>query len=383
MTRETENSSPYVVLNKNELDTGTIEFFIVLFGALGPFPVRKLHSATGIEYGPYNGWLEKVLIDGGRVKDSWTLEDLYRSIARGWRVLVSMVAISVLASVGLSFLWPVQYEATAVLTVEPIAVNPSGNTTGSVNMDTERVVATSTEVLDIAASSIPGSTVQQLKESTVVSVPKGSQVLSFTVTSVDPALASASANEIANAYSDRRIATAQEVVNDAVDNLVSRIQDLTEQMSALPEGSAAVGTLTIQIQALQERQAALSSATFYSGSLVSPAVTPSSSAKPSITVFLAAGLALGLFLGVFVALAVGSVRLRPQAHNQREQKRSVPQKSRVTETPTTGGSHRGAGGDKTAGPTVASQSPNSVAGTAMKKAGKTATGRNREQRTRR
>ena len=314
--------------------------------------------------------IEKIAIDGGRVKDSWTLEDLYRSIARGWKILLAAVVIMVLAAVGLSFLWPVKYDATAVLTVEPITVNQSGNTTGSVNMDTERVVATSTEVLEIAAAAIPGSSVRQLKDSTIVTVPKGSQVLSFTVTSEDPALASASANEIANAYSDRRIATAQQVVNDSVDKLVSRIQALTEQMNALPDGSAAVGTLTIQIQALQERQAALSSATFYSGSLVSPAVTPTSSTKPSTSVFVAAGLALGLFLGVFLALAIGSVRSRAQLKSEGTQDGSAPEVKLAEEQPTVASPHAGGRQNRAKGRAAANQPINPVAKATMNKAGK-------------
>lgn len=250
---------------------------------------------------------------GHTVNNTWTLEDLYRGIAHQWRVLLSVIIIFIACAVGAGFLWPVQYQATAVLTVEPIAINES-SAAGSVNMDTEKVVAKSRTVLTMASKDVPGSTLDELDKAVDVTVPKNSQVLEFTYTAADPALAAKSANAIATAYGNHRVATAQKVVSEATDNLNARIDALTSQMAILPQQSPTRDTLSLQLQSLQARQAALASATFYSGSLVSPAAAPEDSTKPSILILLAAGLFLGVLIGMFAALIRARITLeRPSA----------------------------------------------------------------------
>lgn len=252
------------------------------------------------------------------MNDDWSLEDLYRSLAREWRVLLTIGFLCILAAVGAFFVWPINYSSSATMTVEPIVVNQSGATVGSVNMETERVVATSTEVLALAAEELPNSTVKQLRDSILVTIPKGAQVLEFTFTSENSERAAQSANAVATAYSERRVLTAQSVVDTTVESLTERIAELTTQLEALPEESPVRLTLTAQIQSLQERQVSFSSATFYPGSLVSPAVAPSASTKPSLTVFLAAGLFLGAFLGAFIALIVARAKRNRIRENTRQ-----------------------------------------------------------------
>lgn len=242
------------------------------------------------------------------MNDTWSLEDLYRTIGRHWVTVFLVTMLFVGAAVGANFLWPERYEAKAVLTVEPIAAVQSGGSSDSVNMETERVVATSTEVLSIAALELDGGSVKALQESIEVGVPKGSQVLEFVSTDTTATDAAAGANAVANAYSNQRVENAQRVVAEATRNLTERVSELTAQLDALIEDSLDARNIELQIQALQERQATLASATFYSGALVSPAVAPSDSTKPSLPVFLAAGLFLGFFVGAFAALIRGRVR---------------------------------------------------------------------------
>jgi uncharacterized protein involved in exopolysaccharide biosynthesis len=239
------------------------------------------------------------------VTNTPSLDDLYKSVAHEWRLLASVVVVFLIMSFGLSVLWPVRYAATAVLTVEPLSAQ-MGSTADSVNMDTERVVATSTEVLTLAAKKLHCLSPAELRATIEVNVPKASQVLEFTSTMASADQAAASANAVATAYTDHRVATAEKAVSTATDNLTKRIADLTTQIAALPESSSVARALQVQVEALQERQAALAATTFYSGSLVSPASAPSTSTKPPLAVFLAAGLFLGLFLGAFAALIRGS-----------------------------------------------------------------------------
>ena len=253
-----------------------------------------------------------------RVDNAWLMEDLYRGIARQWRVLVTVIVLSVLGSVAAGIFWPERYEATAVITVEPIATMSSGSGNDSVNMDTETVVATSTEVLAIAAEDLPGSTLTELRDSVVVSVPKGSQVLSFAYTADEPEPAAKSANAIATAYADYRVANAQRVVNETIQMLTARITDLNAKLAALPGDSPAKSALELQVGTLQEGQATLTAATFNSGSLVSPAAIPSDSTRMSLGVFIAAGLFLGIFVGAFAALITARVRRTPAAAPQQQ-----------------------------------------------------------------
>jgi uncharacterized protein involved in exopolysaccharide biosynthesis len=243
------------------------------------------------------------------VNNTWSLEDLYRGIGRQWRLLLIVTVVFLAAAVAASFLWPVRYQASALLTVEPIAVTQSGNSSNSVNMDTEKVVAKSTTVLAMAAKKLPDSSVAELEAAMEVTVPKNSQVLEFAYTGSNPERAARSANAVATAYSDHRVATAQQVVNEATANLTKRMDDLSAQMAALPANSAAKDSLSLQLQALQERQATLASATFYSGALVSPAAAPEQSTKPSFLILLAAGLFLGVLVGMFSALVRARMKL--------------------------------------------------------------------------
>ena len=244
--------------------------------------------------------------------ESWLLEDLARSVRREWRILVSVIVVALVLAVAATVLWPQEFEAAAVLTVETTTVAQPGQATGAVNMDTERIVATSSEVLALAAKSIPNSTVEELRDSLVVSVPKGAQVLTFTLTADTPDAAAAGANAIAKAYHENRVATAKQLVDGAVDNLASRIAELTTQAGTLPADSVVRATLEAQIQALQERQVLLESTAFNAGSLVSPAVAPTSSTQPSAVIIFGAAIVLGAFVGVFAAL----LRARERRHRR-------------------------------------------------------------------
>lgn len=235
------------------------------------------------------------------MNNTWTLEDLYRGIARQWRALLIVVVVFVAGAVAAGVLWPTTYQASALLTVEPLTTQ-AGKGSDPVNMDTERVVATSTEVLAAAVKKLPSMTLDEVKDAAQVTVPKNAQVLNFTFTSNDPQLAADAANAIANAYSSLRVATAQNVVNEAMSNLTARMDALTAKMDALPKGSSAKNALDLQLQALQQSQATLASSTFYSGALVSPAARPTDSTKPSMLLLLAAGLFLGVLIGMFTAL---------------------------------------------------------------------------------
>lgn len=231
---------------------------------------------------------------------SLTLSDLFRSVTTQWRLFIGVVIVCVALGVAVGIAYPKTYAATSTLTVEPLDVTADSET---VNMDTERVVASSTSVLTRATVALPRFTVSQLASALTVSVPKGSQVLEFTLTMPKPADAADAANAIAAAYSSLRVETAASSVEAASTTLTQRISDLESIRASQGEQSKAAKAAAIQIEALQDSLATLNSATFNPGTLVSTAVEPTSATKPSLTVFGVGGLAFGVILGSLLALA--------------------------------------------------------------------------------
>jgi len=234
-----------------------------------------------------------------RPNSSLTLSDLTHSVKTEWRAFLIVVVVALAVGIASGILVPDEYAASASLTVEPVDVT---GTATSVNMDTERVVAASTSVVAAAVTALPSLTVGEVKNALTVSVPKGSQVLEFTVTHADPQVASDAANALAAAYNSQRIDLARKGVEDAVGTLTDRVTALESTKAVEGENSQAGKAASVQIAALEVNIATLNAATFTEGTVVSPAVTPRSSTKPSLAIFGAGALVLGVLVGGFVAL---------------------------------------------------------------------------------
>ena len=230
---------------------------------------------------------------------SLTLSDLFHSVRTQWRSFIVVVLVALAIGIASGILLPDEFAASASLTVEPVDVT---GTATSVNMDTERVVAASTSVVMTAAEDVPTLSPGALKNALTVNVPKGSQILEFTVTHPSAELAAQAANAVATAYNAQRIAMAERDVKNAVATLTDRVTALESTKAVEGEKSQAGKAASVQIEALEVNIATLNAATFTEGTLVSPAITPRSSTKPSLVVFGAGALVFGLLVGGFVAL---------------------------------------------------------------------------------
>jgi len=253
----------------------------------------------------------------------WTLEDLYRGIMQSWWVLVGTVVVFAAAAGGLWYVFPQTYTAQAQLTVEPISVLSSGSTFNSVNMETERLVATSGAVLDRASLTLDGPSAAALRNATVVQVPRGSQVLSFEVTTAGAERSAEWANALAVTYGEQREGNAREVVERSAAALAESVKRLEELYNTQGEGTQAREAIELQLQSLLEQQARLAATPFYSGMLVTPAVAPAESNRPKIFVFVAGGLFLGAMIGGIAALLVSRARRGPSQTYRRAQKDSA------------------------------------------------------------
>lgn len=248
---------------------------------------------------------------GENVDRHWTLEDLYRGIMQSWLVLVGAIALLMIAGVGIFALYPQKYTAEAQHTVEPISVLSSGSSFNTVNMETERVVATSTAVLARAADELDDTSVEALRTNTTIEVPRNSQVLIFQVTASSPQLAADRANALATAYGEERTDNARAVVERTTEELGNSITQLQTLLDSQAVGSSERAATQLQLQALLDQQALITATPFYSGTLVTPADPPQDSNRPSILVFVAAGMFLGILLGAIAALIVSRVRNGP------------------------------------------------------------------------
>lgn len=265
----------------------------------------------------------------------WTLEDLYRGIAKSWFVLVGTIVVLSAAGAGIFLIYPQKYTAVAQHTVEPISVLSSGSSFNTVNMETEKVVATSASVLARAVESLDDTSIDALRLNTTIEVPRNSQVLIFQVTANDPDLAAERANALATAYGEQRTDNARAVVEQTTAELTKSITQLQTLLATQPEGSAERAATQQQVQALLDQQARITATPFYSGTLVTPADPPRSSNRPSIYVFIAAGLFLGLLLGSIAALITSRVRNAPGTSYRRRPEREGDDNEDVEERPGT------------------------------------------------
>lgn len=228
----------------------------------------------------------------------WTVPDLYASVRSEWKSLALVVLAAVIIALIVGVALPRTYSSTAALTV---AALDQTDPTRTVNMETERAVATSSSVLDAAARKMGSTSGTDLADALEVTVPKGAQVLEFTVTLGNAKRASEAANAIADSYDSLRVANAERSVTDATTTLSARIAALNAAIAA--EGGGDSSASAVQARALEESLATLNAVAFTRGTVVTTAEPARSPSNPSIAIFLAGGLALGLLIGVFVALS--------------------------------------------------------------------------------
>jgi uncharacterized protein involved in exopolysaccharide biosynthesis len=242
------------------------------------------------------------------------LEDVYRSIARQWRVFAAVTVLITVCAVALGVLWPDRYTARASVTVE--AIPSAQGSAPDVNMETQRLIAQSTGVLSLAVEELGDTTVVRLRDDLEVAVPRESQVLEFSVTTGDAEESAETANAIASAYLAQRTSVAQARITEASEALTATADEIAAQLAALEPDNPLRSSLESQIRALQAQRAALIATSFTAGSLIDPAAVPREANTPSLLVFGAAGVFLGLLVGAFAALIwdrVSRARRRPAA----------------------------------------------------------------------
>ncbi len=231
------------------------------------------------------------------------VSDVLNALRERWFVILVAAIIGLVVGAIAYVVLDQDYEATAVFAVEPVASTPLTGDPGNLNMATELVVAQSQPVVERTAAEL-GEVPRSVDAALEVTVPRNSNALAFTFSADEPAVAAEGANAAARAYGEERAGLVDSVYSEAESDLEKSIVATQAQLTEVEAGSAQESLLEAQLAGQQARLAELTGTDFYPGTLVSPAVPPSSASGPGRTSLLLAGLALGLLIGAFVALVM-------------------------------------------------------------------------------
>lgn len=223
---------------------------------------------------------------------------LAATLAEGKRWIIGAAIAGVLVGAILVNIWPKNYEASAVMTLD------HSGSQSSFNMETQRLIASSTAVMAHAANEL-GTSAGNVRSSVSVRIPPGAVALEFFAERPTADSAAAFANATADAYLVHVTAANGTSRNNETETLRDRISQLEEELANESADSS-------RAQALQERLAeselALVDAELgpadatISATLVSPAQPPPQTSTPGLAVFIAGGLTAGALLGACLAV---------------------------------------------------------------------------------
>jgi polysaccharide biosynthesis transport protein len=252
---------------------------------------------------------------------------------RKWTIFLTTVVVTA-AALAFSFRQTPIYASTAKLQVKPpvSSLLQNVNVAALVSMDTEKALAASTSVADIAAQDLPNAPVLGHLS---VSVPTDSQILEITYSDPDPVTAQRTAQAFADAYlafkQQQAIDTYTRVrsgIFDQIGKLQARLNDArlafnqavpdsTEQQKAQSD----MDLLTGQIALLRNQVGTLSVLDLDPGTIIQPADLPTSPASPNHVLNGLLGLFVGLGLGV--GLAFLRERLDDQLKGREEMEEAI------------------------------------------------------------
>ncbi|HXF36379.1 MAG TPA: polysaccharide biosynthesis tyrosine autokinase [Actinomycetota bacterium] len=248
---------------------------------------------------------------------------LYLQIARRriWSIL-GVTAVTVASALAVSFTRTPIYASTARIQVKPPTANlllQNVPVTSLVSLDTERQVATSTEVLERAAATLglptgPAS-LEAFAEGLSAGAPANTQILEITYEHPDPVEAQRRAQAVADAYldfkTDQLLEAAQRVrraIQGQIDQIRGRLTVARERLAEAEPGSAAALQAQASVQALEGQAAALqaqlgelSILDISPGTVIQPASLPTEPSSPNHLMNGGLALAVGLALGVGLA----------------------------------------------------------------------------------
>ncbi len=237
---------------------------------------------------------------------------------RKWSILL-VTAVAVSSALAVSFRQTPIYTSTAKVQVKPPTANQylqNVPVSSIVSMDTERQIASSTRVAELAAAHLrTDRSAEDLLEDLSVSVPTNTQVLEISFSDPDPAVAQAGAQAFAQAYLDFKVDQATQAFANVEEALTAKIKQLQQQLAVEQERVAAaepgspeqlaaqaeIDVLTTRIATYENRLSDLGLLDLDPGEVIQPADLPTAPSSPNHVMNGGLALALGLALGVGLA----------------------------------------------------------------------------------
>ena len=246
-------------------------------------------------------------------------EDYVAAIGRRRKLVAAIVGAFLFVSVIGTFLMTKQYTAQARVLVNPV-VDPTGNgSPEEVNIDTERGVAKSGAVAELAANALGGQqSASDLVDHLSVSVISDSVILRFEYTDTS----ATAAFEGAKAFSEEYLTFRRRQANTAAGETLARLEtqasqlqgelnDLTTQLSQLSPGTPDYESIQSQISVIRgelnsvnTRISELDSAAVDPGTIIDAAEEPSGPSSPNLMLNVAGGTLLGLVVALFAAFVL-------------------------------------------------------------------------------
>ena len=232
--------------------------------------------------------------------------------ARRW----SIVAISLVALLGalfVSFRQTPIYESEAQVLVNPLQTSALAPAPAALNLGTERTVANSLEVAEIASERLEGpQDPQDLVKNLSVEVAEDSEVLVFRYADPQPLEAQRRTQAFADAYLEFRRGRALETVLAIAESIEQQIQQVrgrlrnlnvqiaeTNDQTELASLQAQAAQLTARLAVLeQEKSEVVPNIQVPVGDIIARATLPSSPASPNHVLNGALALLLGLAAGI-------------------------------------------------------------------------------------
>lgn len=252
-------------------------------------------------------------------------------------LMVLFVALGVLGGLFFTALVTKHYTGSARVLVQATGVDTTSQANtrtpnGTINLDTEAQLVTSSDAFAQAAKTYPAfSRVSRsrLLEHVAVSVPPNTSVLTIDYTASTKRAARDGANALADGYLAARRAAAQAELTaqersaqSAIDTQSAQLQKLIAQQLTLAVKSASkiyvgeqIGIVKNRLVAENHQLVTYNAISVTPGRLVAAATSPSSPTSPSRLVDVVSGAALGLLLGLLIVWLRNRFRRTIRARN--------------------------------------------------------------------
>ncbi|MGH2739803.1 MAG: polysaccharide biosynthesis tyrosine autokinase [Actinomycetota bacterium] len=275
-----------------------------------------------------------MIADNRPEEQQWQIQRQLLTLRRRKWIVLAVTALVTISAVGFSLLQDAVYTSTAKVLVNAISTDPSAFGSDDPNLETERELASSRSVAELASTKIGAAEdAASLVENLSVDVVTGTEVLEISYDAAAPGEAQDRAQAFADAYLSFRLEQAVDEFLAASDAIQGRIEKLQEELVELEEqgggGGGAIGSeesdIFAQIAVLRAELGELTPPEgLRVGRVVEPADLPESPSSPILPLNAGVGGMLGLILGGAVALLRERLDDRPRGRHDLEALAGAP-----------------------------------------------------------